>query len=321
LHVRPQSFSEVFERLIQTAILVFTAGGIGSDFPRGNFLILVLPVFLLRWSSCFRSAYALAAAAFLVHVSMGVLLMSCLVFADLLIRRSLLRSPIILAMIAGVFGVFAALFTNNLESLGAWFPLAVSATAAGLLWKLADMRRPAAMDAFVDKLAGYGPILSDLIVLYGIWLIVLPICVIMYFHGGPPKPVWTWGELPGRYLMMMRGPLLFGIIVLTVERFPQAAKSWTKMFAIVSLAGGLVLLVQSINLPNVREMTPPALPEQIAARELISRSAGAGQKHEYVEADVYFSAARALDLGIAFPNALLTYSPGACRRRDAICKP
>jgi len=319
LHVRPQTIAEVFERLVQTLALAFTAGGMASDFPRGHFLMLALPVFLLRWSLRYRSSYALAAITAMVHFGMGLLLMLCLVFTDLLVRRNLLRTPAVLALITGSFCLFATLMTLQLGFLPAWTPFATGAIVATLLWVLSGIRRPAALDALIERIAKNGPVFSDLLILYGIWLVLLPISVVMYFST-IPKPIWTWGELPGRYLLMMRGPLVIGGIILIIEKFPQMAEKWVKTVAVVSLTGSLVLVAHSINLPNTLAVTPLALPEQFAARERTALSAEAGNNHEYVEADVYFAVVRSLDLGKPFPNALLTYSPDACRRRYESCE-
>lgn len=326
LHARPQGIAEVIERAIHVLLLVFSTAGIASDFPRGNFLVLIVPVFLLRWSSRYSSSYALAAIATVVHSAMGALLVMCLLATDLLLRREVLRSPAVLATIASVSGLIlsrsliAKTLSIQTDLLTAGLALGAGVVIAALLWYISMARQPAFVDVLARRLARHGPILSDFMVIYGMWLVVLPISVFMYFHVGAPQNMWTWGELPGRFLLMMRGPLLVGTAILFVGILQRLGATWSCAVASVSLVAACGLLIPALNLPNVLATTPPALPKQFAAREQTALQAEQGKLFEYVEADVYFAAARSIDLGNPFPSGLLTYTSAACRRRYSSCE-
>lgn len=326
LHARPQGFAEVIERAIQVLLLVFSTAGIASDFPRGNFLVLIVPVFLLRWSSRYSASYALAAIATVVHSAMGALLIMCLLATDLILRREVLRSPFVLATIAAVSGLIfsrsliAKILSIQTDLLSAGIALGAGVMAAALLRYISLVRSAASIDVLARRLARHGPILSDFMVIYGMWLVVLPVSVLMYFHVGAPQNMWTWGELPGRFLLMMRGPLIVGITVLFVGMLQRRGTIRLGAVALVALVAGLGLSLHALNLPNVFVTTPIKLPEQFAAREQTVLQAEQGRRFEYVEADVYFAAARSIDLGKSFPYGLLTYTPDACKRRQGSCE-
>ncbi len=327
LHVRPHDIGEVVERVIQTVLLVFSASGMESSFPRGNFLILVLPVFLLRWSSCYSSSYVLVSIAGLVHSAMGSLLFMCLLASDLLLRREVLRSRVVLSALVFTFWLF---FSRSLISkafgIQASMPVLGLALVAGLALAmtinyLVGAKFPVMLDVASSRIRSTGPVLSDLIVLYAMWVVLLPISISMYFLlGGASHNLWTWRELPGRYLLLMRGPLIMGLLLSLVELLQRQHHMTIRVVAIISLLVSGGLFMHALNIPGALARTPLDLPRQFVAREQTSIRAEQGERFEYVEADIYFSAARAIDLDRPFPMQLLGYTAGACRRRQYACE-
>lgn len=329
LHVRPHNIREVAERAIQTIFLAFTVSGMQSSFPRGNFLILVLPIFLLRWSSRYSFSYVLVAMAGFVHSAFGGLLFMCLLASDLLLRREILHHRVVLiatvvtvglfssrGLIAKIFGIQASLSVSALA-------LVIGLLAATAIKYLSTVKLPAILDMVPDRIRSAGPILSDLIVSYAMWMVLVPISVFMYFSlggGGAPSNVWTWGDLPGRYLEMMRGPLLVGGAISLVELVRCRHRIALAAVAIASLLVSGGLLVHALSIPGALALASPDLSRKILAREQTAIRAEQGERFEYVEADIYFSAARAIDLGRPFPLQLLGYSVGACSRRQSACE-
>lgn len=327
LHARPQDAGEVAERAIQTIVLAFSASGMESSFPRGNFLVLVLPIFLLRWSARYSLSYVLVAIAGLVHSAMGGLLLMCLLASDLLLRREVLRARVVLSaivfaiwllssrsLIAKIFGIQASLPVLGLA-------LVVGLVGGAIINYLSTAKSPAMLEAAIRRIHRTGPVLSDLIVLYAMWIVLLPFSVFMYFfHGVTSSNVWTWGELPGRYLLLMRGALVMGLVLSFVEWLQPRYRMALQAAALASLLVSGGLLVHALNLPGVRATAPLVLSRDFAIREQTAIRAEQGERFEYVEADIYFSEARAIDLNRPFPSQLLKYTAGACRRRQSVCE-
>lgn len=250
----------------------------------------------------------------------------CLLTSDLLLRRDVLRSRVVLAAIVFAFAVF---FSRGLISKVFGIPgvlpvlglaFAVGLAAAAAIKYLSTAKFPTRVDIVSNHICSTGPVLSDLIMLYAMWMVLLPISVVMYFRVGAPNNLWTWGELPGRYLLMMRGPLVVGLVISLVELLQRRHRMALVVTAIASLFVSVGLLVHALNIPGALAATPPDLPGQFTAREQTVIRAEQGERFEYVEADIYFAAARAIDLNRPFPMQLLGYTAGACKRRYSACE-
>lgn len=326
LHYMPYNLTEFIERIFQTITLIFTVGGSDSPFPRGNFLILTIPVFLLRWSGRHGASYGLMVIVTVFHLSMGGLLLMSLLVTDMLLRRETLRSPVVLVMSAGALGWFlsSGLILKNAAIASSLPPIAVTLALSlfilGAIRLLTTMKSFSLPEAVVQPIRNRGPIASDLVVLYAMWFMLVPVSLFMYFRIGNPWNLWTWGELPGRYLMMLRGPLTVGAAIYLVGRLQRLGRRSDLTIALVTLsvAGGLFLY--ALSKPNVFSFTMSRLSEGLQAREQTASRADRGERFEYVEADIYYSLARAIDLERPFPNALLNFTAGACYRRYARCE-
>jgi len=330
LHVRPQNFSEVIERFFQTLNLVFTAGGsaggLESIFPRGNFIALTAPIFLLRWSRRYSASYAMVVVSCLVHLSMGALLMLSLLASDFILRRDVLRSPTVLVIVSGIIGWFVSspLFMNSL-GIPASVPTSIAFLVAGLtsfiaLKSFIKITLPSRLDTAIARIRKTGPIASDLIALYAIWLAIIPIALFMYFSAGEARNPWTWGELPGRYLMIMNTPLIIGASIMAVHFVRKHGRTFDPMikFGVLLVVTGMFSL--NLQKPDVFENTIKQLLSGIEVREQTVSQVENGNVSEYVEADVYYAVARAIDLKRPFPKGLLTYTPNACASRKSICE-
>lgn len=327
LHVGLSSLSDVFERIIQTINLVFTASGISLFFPRGNFILFTFPVFLLRWSGRYGLAYILLALASTIHLSMGALLTLCLLSTDYLLRRDLIRSSGILAIVSGIIGWFlSGIMLKGSAIIPSFLPTWVTTIVLATVFFAAIRHLPvykllSPVEPLMMRIRGFGPIVSDFIIIYALWALLLPVAVGMYFYIGEPWNLWTWGELPGRYLMIMRGPLIIGLVILLLNLLRRQGVNFEKAAAFMALFFACFLLNHSLNRPNVYETTPTALNKGLQARSQTAIRAGQGERFEYVEADVYFSMTRAIDLNKPFPEGLLTFTAGACKRRQSSCQP
>ncbi|HEY9080164.1 hypothetical protein [Magnetovibrio sp.] len=327
LHVRPHNFTEVVERAFQAVSLIVTSGGMESFFPRGHFIVLTIPVFLLRWSDRYKTAYALAAFSCLVHISMGALLLVCLMSIDFLMRPKILKSPLILSIISIALAVMGSLGiltdTGTLTSIP--IILAISAGVAGCLY--VGARYIERLTPFIIRervllpLKGTGPIASDLIILYALWALLVPFAAAMYFIIGAPQNAWTWGELPGRYLMIVRGPLIVALAIGLFAYLDRKKPRWATGATFAGVALGVGLFVLALNKPGAFQTFPDQLAVGFAEREKTAIAASNGTPFEYVEADIYFSIARSIDLNLPLPMGLLNFTPEACHRRYHACEP
>ena len=111
-----------------------------------------------------------------------------------------------------------------------------------------------------------------------------------------------------------------GLLLSLVELLQRRHHMALRVVAILSLFVSGALFMHALNIPGAFARTPLDLPRQFAVREQTSIRAEQGERFEYVEADIYFSAARAIDLNRPFPLQLLEYTAGACRRRQNACE-
>lgn len=330
LHVRPQNFSEVIERFFQTLNLIFTAGssagGLESIFPRGNFIALTAPIFLLRWSGRHSASYAMVVVSCLVHLSMGALLILSLLASDFILRRDILRSPAVLIMVSGIVGWFVsnALFMNSLGIPASLPPSVVFLVAVSLSFvvfkTIVKINLPYILNTVIARIQRTGPIASDLIALYAIWLAIVPIALIMYFSAGEARNPWTWGELPGRYLMIVNTPLIIGAAILIVNYISTFGKKVEPAVTFGTLLVVSGMFAYNLQKSNVLDISVKHLAAGIEVREQMVRTVENGNVSEYVEADIYYAVARAIDLKRPFPTGLLTYTPDACISRKSICQ-
>ena len=284
-------------------------------------------MFLLRWSNRYKAAYALAAISCLMHISMGALLLLCLLSIDFLMRPKTLQSPFVLAVISIAMALLGSLGiltdTNTLTSVP--IILAIAAVVAGCLYigaKYVQRLTPAVISAkLLQPIERTGPIASDLIILYVLWAVLVPFSMVMYFIIGEPKNVWTWGDLPGRYLMTVRGPLIVGLSIGMLAYLNRKNILLVKGVTLAAAALSIGLFVHALNKPGVSQTFPAQLASDLLEREKTAIAAANGTSFEYVEADIYFSIPRAIDRDLAFPSGFLNFTPEACKRRYHACEP
>lgn len=195
--------------------------------PRSQFYLSALAVFLLRWRSRWLAAYVLTLLLALLHQSMAGLLLVVLVATDLLLRPQLFDRRTIAVVVIGVAALFAR--ESLFGQLGLWPLIAIVGVAAAVvigaglatragrqvpLWHSVENRLLAPLRRRLERL---GPIGGDLAVIFGAWLLTLPIAAIVSRVAEAQAAYSFWAEIHVRVLMLLQPAILVGLAILAVR--------------------------------------------------------------------------------------------------------
>jgi hypothetical protein len=209
--------------------LFFVTGPEPSIFgytPRSQFYLCAVAVFLLRWHGFRTAAYVLAILLALVHQSMAGLFLALLIALDLIARPQIFDRKITAIAVLGVVVMFGR--ETLFSTLGLWpavggLTIVALAIGAGVVahrygmrlpgWAPFDRRVLAPMRRRADRL---GPIGSDLVIAFALWLLTLPLALIAVRLVDPASAYHFWGEIHPRVLMLLHPAAFVGIAILAV---------------------------------------------------------------------------------------------------------
>lgn len=283
--------------------------------------LLLLGVFVLRWSGRYRLAYLFAIVIAAFHQSMATIMLAWLIAIDLVQRPSIFKDVRLLAII-GV-GVAMALMRERIwHVIGAEHlflllaGLVVVAAGAAWIWRQgrfqdAVMRVRTAWSnrpvIFQPEATLKSRIQGDLIVSAILWCItIIYPYVLNKFIDGPIMD-YFWSHAHGRILSALRPAIFVGLILLIVleyERRRGEIALWRKAV----LAVGAVALVLAPVLHKVAQ-EPDASQRITTALNAIDKRIAPLKEIEGPEEEViYFAIAKQMATGqpalrILFPNA------------------
>lgn len=252
LRVRPTNFVEIVERGRDIIFLLISPSStLIYYFPRSVAMVLLIAAYILRWSGHMRAFYAVLALVTATHQGSGLVSLGVALATDGLVRPQIFRNPGLLVAVLVNVAVGAApqaLFAAYVV----WTPatlvvlaVAIMTMAGALFW----FGRTA--DTYIGRLPGVVWVRSrniavtDVLLLGMIWLAIIPVAALMYFSVGKPNAIYTWGDLPARYLMQYRGIVFVFIAKLVVEAFsggPSGVR-WQNALAWAGTAAALVVAV------------------------------------------------------------------------------
>lgn len=308
LRVRPSDLSGVLESLKNAFFLLLSPSApLTGWFPRSAFALLLLGVFGLRWSGRPGMAYFVLALLTPLHEGSGILAFGALLLTDLLLRPSILRKPSVAAGVASNLAV--ALMPNALVgSITGIHPMLILALLAGglgvasITWAI--WRHMGWIRGLVLKLrslpARLGEVGAELALLAGLWFVITPLAMLMYIVVGQPEAIYTWGDLPARYLMLMRGPLFLGLAYLAIFRYrsPELVRGG------IALAAGAICLAvawqTTAHFPD--RLLLPASAQTL--EDAVIRAPNV-QPVPYDEATMYYAMAKSMESGSDFMEPLL----------------
>jgi hypothetical protein len=275
-----------------------------GDTPRNHFILLMLPLFLLRWRGWFTGSYVFLAALGFLHQSHTGLVLACLVAVDAVLRPSLFRGRA-LPVVALVLAIFL-----GRESLGGVIGvtrpavLALVAVTALLVcafvyWGLRGRMGWAAirLARVRERLLRRGVVFADLALLGIILLVSFPVAAAVNAMGTEVQSLYFWTQVHGRSLGIFRPALMLGLAFLAVSRLEErfgAARAWA-----FSLGFAAAALVPSLIEAAMHDRQPVARIER-QARTLETAVgpsvdwAGIGHRSE---PEIYYAIARTLDTG------------------------
>jgi len=275
-----------------------------GDTPRNHFILMMIPLFLLRWSGRFTGSYLFLALLGFLHQSHTGLVLAYLVAVDAALRPSIFRGWTSL-VIAVVLAMFAG--RESLGSvIGATRPIVViSATvavfivAACIYWGLrGQMARAFAPLARVrDRLLARGAPFADLAMIGVILAVSFPIVAVINALGTEAQSLYFWTQVHGRSLGIFRPALMLALGVLAVARLERGRDER-------ALAARVVMLTALALLPGLVEALGhdrhPIARIETGARALEASVGPAIDWHSIAarpEPEIYYAIARTLDTG------------------------
>ena len=222
LRVRPSTAKGLFDWFGALVMLfVSPSSSFVGYFPRALSTLLVMGVFAVRWSGLRNVSYALLAIVVIIHQGNGALVLFTLLAIDAALSPELFRKPAMLACMAVALG--AVVLPNGIlgQSTGiSWLlvPFAVLGVGAILLLDFIVERATSKWIVFGrqtrNNFATRSTVAADMVIivlLFGFWA---AFSLVMYIRVGQPEGIYTWGDLPARYLMLFRAPLFIGVSAL-----------------------------------------------------------------------------------------------------------
>jgi hypothetical protein len=299
LRVRPSSLSDGLAWLRNVLFLLISpSNSIVDWFPRPLSMLLTVGVFLLRWSGWPTIGYAILAIIIGVHQGNGSLVLFTLLAIDVLLYPRRLRQG---GSLVGIGCALAALLLPNgllgdtTGVSGVDIVLAVIALAAVLLLDLSLSRvgwRPIVIfDQWRALIRHLGPISVDLLGILVLWFAWSAVSLMMYFHVGKPQGVYTWGDLPARYLMVFRGPVFIGLVAMAAA----LALRWCRSEILAGLAGAACLAMIAVQLPITGADRIAQLARSLLPLESELQPNSAGQIEGYDEALTYYAIAKTIE--------------------------
>lgn len=226
-----------------------------SNTPRDRLTLLVLMVFLLRWSGAFRASSLLLSLTFFVHAEYAGLLALTILGIDLFDRatprprRSWLAPALVFAASAAGSPLIRAAFAG----WPAWLLLLATAGGAGIVYVLARKQvqirrlchRIAPLDALTQRLARHSPEGRDLTRFLFLWLTTLPIAWLasVVTSDGLSDRLRLWELVHSRVWGAMHLALLTGGIIIVARRLDR---SWRRPTAVMIGAGLLLASVVTV---------------------------------------------------------------------------
>jgi hypothetical protein len=273
-----------------------------GDTPRNHFILLILPLFLLRWTGWISASYLFLALLGFLHQSQTGLVLAYLVTVDAVLRPSIFRSwPAVI--IAVVFVMFV-----GRESLGSFIgaarPVVVTTAAAAavivavcLYWGLRERtaQLAAPLSRLRERLLGRGVVFADLAMIGLILVVSFPIVAVINAMGTEAQSLYFWTQVHGRSLGIFRPALILGLTFFLVSRFELTTP--IRQLAMRGLACAALALVPGLFEAARHDAHPIARIER-QAREL-EHAIGASTDWETIagrsEPEIYYAIARALD--------------------------
>ena len=272
-----------------------------GDTPRNHFVLLALPVFLLRWQGKYTASYAWVLLLTAVHQSQTGLLTAYLVAADAALRPAIFRG-VSGALVAVTLGVFLGRETLG-AAIGVARPMVVAAAAAAVvaiaaaLWVGLRGERSSRLAAWLAdiraRLTRRGPVAADLIVIGTLWVITFPVAYVINSQGTELQSLYFWTQVHGRSLGILRPPLILGMLVLLLDRF---GAGWERKAPILAGVSALALLPSAYAAAGHERTPVDRLERQL--REIEAQlgpttdwgNIGAADEHV-----IYYAVSRALD--------------------------
>lgn len=275
-----------------------------GDTPRNQFILLMVPLFLLRWQGWHLLSYVGLAGLSFLHQSHTGLVLALLVATDAVLRPSLFRGWTSVAL-----AVTLALFIGR-ESLGQVIgiarPVVVAAIALGLTviaWAIATGLR-GRLTGLASRLAdarhrllARGPVFADLALIAVLLLASFPPTLAINALGSESQSVYFWSQVHGRSIGILRPAFVLGCCWLAATRLTArlgAAKATRVMLACSAAA-----LVPSV-LDAWRHDRHPVARIERQARTLDAATGPAvdwARIGTHTEPEIYYAIARTLDIG------------------------
>ena len=300
LRIRPSGLAGWLEWWRSAAFLLISPSStFVGFFPRGLAMFLMMGVFLMRWSGADALAYASLAIIAGLHGGTGMLVLLTLLMTDAALHSDKFGSP---PIVTGMVVAFSPLalphgIMGKLTGISWWGLPALAAVIAVVL--LADrvlrtsQKKPLVIvNKSRERLVSLGSIPADIIAIGVLWFAWSLVSVIMYIRIYQPDAIYTWGDLPARYLMAFRGPVYVGVVAIVIgwslKRVPLGAMAG---LGLVSCAAVSWLMLFPGNYVHGAVQFAKSLDHY----ERMLGNIQAAKAHKYDEGLTYYAASKSLE--------------------------
>ncbi len=273
-----------------------------GDTPRNHFILLMLPLFLLRWRGWLTASYVFLGLLGFLHQSHTGLVLAYLVALDAVLRPSLFRGPVAIVVLATL-----AMFVGR-ESLGAVVGVArpavllmVAAVVLGVLacvyYGLRRQAPPVAarLATFRQRLLERGVVFADLAMLGLILLVSFPVVVVINALGSEAQSQYFWTQVHGRSLGILRPGLMLGLAAFALSR-GEARLGEARTFALAAACAALALIPSAFEAVRHDRHPVTRLERQIRALDVsIGPAIDWSAIGPRTEPDIYYAIARTID--------------------------
>jgi hypothetical protein len=305
--------------------------------PRSTFVIVLIGVFVLRWSGRLAESYAWLIAAILTHGSNGLMMTASIVGIDAVsncefyTRRVLLLATVAAVLAAATESIWpSVLFRAGFSARGAAVLVLLLAGAALLWYSTRTAAQPTDrgprtyLARVAIRLEAMGRPSLDVMLLTAGWIALFVISVAVTRGATGYQQLYFFDQANGRMLAVLQPVVIMGVfftLLRLVIRRPdsRAALVAAALMVIAMSPVAAAVLTRGLEVPD--KLMPdmmrrvPELEAQVQAPPLANRNRemSSDDLTLYVDYRFFYALARSLDSGIDYVSPLVSAPPDGGR--------
>ncbi len=302
--------------------------------PRATFIVVLLGVFVLRWSGRLAASYWWLMAAVLSHGSNGLMVTAFLVAIDAVSHprfytaRTLLPASMALVLAAATESVWPSVLFRAGTSARAVAVVLLAIAGGGVVWWSARRSAGWLSDASaryvtpaLSRIERIGRPQLDVFLLIVLWVVLFVAAVLVSRYSSGYQQLYFWEQANGRLLAILQPVLIMGILLAVLRGINARLHDSRAMVVMPALLLVLMLPVAVSTLwRGVKEtdkLMPdllrrvPAFEAQVQTPPLLNRNRDMPEDELtlYVDYRFYYALARSLHSGVDYVSPLVGEPP------------